>query len=37
LTKVYEKRGDMKSLAAAKGKYAQAWFGPNAGPDLSGL
>jgi tetratricopeptide (TPR) repeat protein len=37
LTKVYEKRGDMKSLAAAKGKYAQAWFGPKAGPDLSGL
>jgi len=37
LTKVYEKRGDKKSLAAAKGKYAQAWFGPKAGPDLSGL
>ena len=37
LTKVYEKRGDKKSLAAAKAKYGRAWFGPKAGPDLSSL
>jgi len=37
LVEVYKRKGDAKGVAAAKRAYAQAWFGPAAGPDLARL
>ena len=37
LDEVYRRKGDAKALAAARQRFAGAWFGPAGGPDLARL